>query len=203
MEQEAGMAAGSQLTYVLSVEGTAVAILRAALMPANAAQPSSGYSGLLIGAQVDPALTLSDAGLPLISAARKELLARGADRVVAVAPLPGLCAWVVDNAAWEHLDDQAPGYNAEQPGAVEAVARGVPRPGHSVLGVGTFKAARPAFERLAMTYARSTLASADSEAGMFASAGGELTNINWMHSTDPEALRDCAGCTATLRFPSV
>jgi hypothetical protein len=37
------------------------------------------------------------------------------------------------------------GLTEEQRGAVEAVARNEPRPGHSVLGVGTFEAAKPAF----------------------------------------------------------
>ena len=198
MEREAGQAAGSQLTYVLSVQGTAVAILRAALMPSG-----SGFSGLLIGAQADPALALADIGPPLIRAARAELTTRGAERVVAVAPLPGLCRWVVDNSAWTaaEAEDAKPADILEIAAAVEAVAKGVPRPGHSVLGVGTFKAARPAFERLAFGYAQRTLAlDPDSEVAMFTGEGAELVQINWMHDASEEALRDCAGCTATLRF---
>ena len=71
MEAEAGSASGTQLTFVLSVENTAVAILRAALMPTG--QSTGGPSGLLIGAQVDPALSLSSVGKPLIRVARNEL----------------------------------------------------------------------------------------------------------------------------------
>ena len=196
MEVEAGTAAGSQMTFVMSCEGTAIAIMRAALMPVE-----NATFGLLIGTQCDPALSLSSVGAPLISAAQEELRQRGAERLMAVAPLPGLCQWVVAQEAWTRIDRSAPGFDDEQVGAVEAVARGVPRPGHSVLGVGTFKAARPAFERLAFEYAMQTRTDADAEHAMFAAAGAELAGINWMHNPEPEALRDCAGCTASLRFP--
>ena len=53
-----------------------------------------------------------------------------------------LCAWVVETRAWERVDGAKCGYDDETAGAVEAVARGRPRPGHSVLGVGTFKVGR-------------------------------------------------------------
>lgn len=194
MEAEVGPGAGTQLTSVLSVQGTAVAILRAAVRSTEAA--------LLIGAQVDPALSLSSVGKPLIRAARNELKLRGCERVVAVAPLTGLCAWVRAERAWEGLDAAAPDYDAEQPEAVEAVAKGVPRAGHSVLGVGTYRAARPPFERLAMTYANASLADADAELAMYASSGAVLERVHWMHATDEGALRDCAGCSVSLRFPA-
>ena len=50
-----------------------------------------------------------------------------------VAPLPGFCQWIVSEAAWHALDKNDPSYDAEQPAAVEAVAKGVPREGHKVL----------------------------------------------------------------------
>ena len=200
MEAEAGSAAGTQITFVLSVESTAVAIIRAALMPSG--QSTGGPSGLIIGAQVDPALSLSSVGVPLVRAAKNELKARGCERIVAVAPLTGLCEWVVAGQKWSTLDAAAPDYDADQPGAVEAVAKGVPRPGHSVLGQGTFKAAKPALVRLAHEYATSTLDDPDAEHAMYAANGAQADSlgINYMHATDPDALRECAGCTVTLRF---
>ena len=39
---------------------------------------------------------------------------------------------------------ESEGLTEEQRGAVEAVARNEPRPGHSVLGVGTFEALKSA-----------------------------------------------------------
>ena len=91
LEAEAKSAPGSQLTLVLSVESTAVAILRAAVMPSG---QTDGSTGLLIGAQSDPALPLSSIGPKLISTAREELKLRGVERTVAVAPLQGLCEWI-------------------------------------------------------------------------------------------------------------
>ena len=194
MEVEAGTAPNSQFAFVLDIEGTTVGIMRAALVQQTTA--------MLIDAQCDPALCMSSIGAPLIQAAREELKLRGAERVVAVAPLPGLCKWIASEAAWDRLDSGAPDFAPDQPGAVEAVAKGIPRPGHSVLGVGTFKAAEPAFKRLAMEYAATKLtADGDAEVAMFVTAGAEVMGINWMHAQSEEALRDCAGCTVTLRFP--
>lgn len=189
---EAGTTADSQLTFVLRVEETRVAILRASLL--------NGATGLLVGTQCDPALTLAAVGPPLVRAALKELKVRGAERVVAVAPLAGLCAWVSQHKLWEKLDASAPDHDPEQAGAVEAVARGVPRPGHSVLGRGTFAAAQPAFVRLASAYVAQAIGrpDPDSEAAMFVHTGGEVLGINWMQATDEESLRDCAGCTAHI-----
>ena len=60
------------------------------------------------------ALTLTAAGTPLVRAALDELRARGAERVVAVAPLAGLCAWVVEHKLWEKLDATAADHDPEQ-----------------------------------------------------------------------------------------
>ena len=145
--------------------------------------------------------TLDDESVPHVSR-RPQLKLRGAQRVVALAPLHGLCGWIVSEAAWERVDSSMPGFDPEQPAAVEAVARGVPRAGHSVLGVGTFKAAEPAFKHLALEYAARCTGDADSEVAMYSAAGAEIVGINWMHAQDEEALRDCAGCTVSMRLPS-
>ena len=117
LEAESGAPAGSQLTFVLSVEDTAVAIMRAALL--------QGETGLLIGTQCDPALCLTTVGAPLIGAAREALELRGAQRILAVAPLTGLCGWVVENKLWQKIDRESATFHEDQPGAVEAVAKGV------------------------------------------------------------------------------
>ena len=193
LEAEAGSESGSNITYVLSVENTAVGILRAALMPSG-----GDVTGLLIGAQVDPALSLSTIGKPLIHAACDELRRRGAVRVMAVAPLPGLCSWIVTEEAWKR-----PELDADAAGAVEAIAKGIPRKGHSVLGQGTFKAGMASISMLALEYADAFLRhDADSEVAMFLEEGAELARTNYMHAQDPESLRDCVGCTVALNFPA-
>ena len=62
------------------------------------------------------------------------------DKIAGVARLDGshgLCAWVRDTKAWERFEEP-------ERSAVEAVATNTPRPGHSVLGKGTFEAAKEA-----------------------------------------------------------
>ena len=96
-------------------------------------------------------------------------------------------------------------FSPDQPEAVEAVAKGIPRKGHSVLGVGTFKAARPAFIKLAEEYCALTTElpnAAELEAAMYMAEGATPMGINWMHAQDEDALRDCAGCTVSMVFPT-
>jgi hypothetical protein len=194
MQAEAGATDGSQIAFALSVEGTAVGFMRAALMNATA--------GLLIGTQCHSALSMSSVGSPLIHAARNELAARGAKSLMALAPLHGLCEWIVTEKAWERLE-KMPGFEPDQLSAVEAVAKGAPRPGQSVLDAETFKAAEPAFKYLATEFSARLMGDADSEVAMFGAAGAHVIGINWMHATDETALRDCAGCTATMHFSQV
>ena len=40
----------------------------------------------------------------------------------------------------------------------------------------------------------------DAEVAMFSAAGAEPAGVNYMHATDADSLRDCAGCTVSLRF---
>ena len=112
---EVGGSADNQVTFVLTVQETRVAILRASML--------NGNTGLLVGTQCDPALTLTAAGTPLVRAAIDELKARGAERVVAVAPLAGLCAWVVEHKLWEKLDASAPDHDPEQAARVRGRVR--------------------------------------------------------------------------------
>jgi len=71
-----------------------VGMLRAALWHADRAGDVS--TAMLFAPQCHPALPLSIAALPLIDAARATLHQHGAERVAAVAALPGLCEWVVE-----------------------------------------------------------------------------------------------------------
>ena len=188
--------AGTAFAFALrSGEADAeVGLLRAALWHADRAGDVS--TAMLFAPQCHPALPLSIAALPLIDAARATLHQHGAERVAAVAALPGLCEWVVETRGWE-----GEGLTEEQRGAVEAVARNEPRPGHSVLGVGTFGAAQAAFEPLALRFAERD--HADAQCTAFRGAGASLMGVHWMHSSTLEDLRDSAGCTASFEFPPV
>ena len=99
---------------------------------------SSGSSGwrlywLRLEPDGSPEATFSAAGSCL-------RLPRASAKSVAGAALAGHIGLTYFRHRWE-----GEGLTEEQRGAVEAVARNEPRPGHSVLGVGTFEAAKPAF----------------------------------------------------------
>ena len=76
----------------------------------------------------------------------------------ALAALHGLCAWVGEQLQEKQQQDK----NNDTPlwkdisdleiEAVRAIATGVPRPGHSVVGVGTFRDGKAAWGRLAKHY---------------------------------------------------
>ena len=156
--------AGKAFAFALrsGEDAAEVGLLRAALWHADRAGDVS--TAMLFAPQCHPALPLSIAALPLIDAARATLHQHGAERVAAIAALPGLCEWVVDTRGWE-----GEGLTEEQSGAVEAVARNEPRSGHSILGVGTFDAARAAFEPLALQFAGHD--HADAQCTAFRTAG--------------------------------
>ena len=121
-----------------------------------------------------------------------EMRKLGAEDVDALASLSGLCAFVAEERAWKDLDEPARG-------AVEAIALGRPRQGHSVLGQGTFRDAEEAWSTIALDYAA---CSTHGEAAVFREAGAGLVGINWLHDTSPEAISDSSGSTASFRFPS-
>ncbi|KAJ1454564.1 hypothetical protein M885DRAFT_521457 [Pelagophyceae sp. CCMP2097] len=126
----------------------------------------------------------------LASRAAEEMKEFGAKDVSAVSLLPGLCDWVQVAEAWQRFPP--PGRDA-----VEAVAKRRPRPGHSVLGAGTFKDAEAAWKTLALGYAECTT---EGEALMYRSAGARLIGVNYMHETSEEALNASAGTTAIYAF---
>ena len=115
------------------------------------------------------------------------------DKIAGVARLDGshgLCAWVRDTKAWERFEEP-------ERSAVEAIATNTPRPGHSVLGKGTFEAAKEAWTTLALGFADRAEVG---EAAIFRGAGAKLAGINWLHDTSPAALEGSGGATAAFHF---
>ena len=95
-------------------------------------------SGVLFGAATHPKLPLV-AVRPLVDAALDERRDR-----FALAALPGLCLWASGVISSEQgaLKEQ---FGEEAVEACEAIALHRPRKGHSVLGQGTFRDAKPAW----------------------------------------------------------
>ncbi len=138
---------------------------------------------------------ISHEGLPLSACmplVRHALAAAGPESPLAVAKLNGLCAWVAAMAT-EDLEAE---FGSEAAGAVLAVANGRPRPGHSVLGQGTFRAAEPAWTALAGRFAETAAAE---EANVYRDAGFFVHSIRHMADASPEGLAQSGGAMAILK----
>jgi len=120
------------------------------------------------------------------------VLANGS-KPMALAPLHGLCASVA-------LIDEtklAAEFGDEAAEAVKAVSIGRPRPGHSVLGQGTFRAAASAWQVLAQRYALSE----DEEVKLYRNAGLSDLRIQAFGDMSAQALTRSGGAVAWLAFP--
>ncbi|KAG8468879.1 hypothetical protein KFE25_007397 [Diacronema lutheri] len=129
------------------------------------------------------------AALPLVEHA---LSRRGAR--AAIAALPGLCAFVEDVGS-ERLVAE---FGDEAGAAVLAVALGQPRPGHRVLGQGTFRAAQPAWAVLAARFAGSHRAE---EAALFRVAGLTDWRVQPLADMSPARLAESGGAVVLLALP--
>jgi hypothetical protein len=98
-------------------------------------------------------------------------------------------------------------FGSEAGGAAMAVALGKPRPGHSVLGQGTFAAAQPAWETLAERYIDDQLGrpegllGSSSELALYMEQGGTRVGIAAMQDTSPAGLATAGGAMVVVAFP--
>ena len=166
--------------------------------------PDGFKTALIHSLQCDPALPLALAQYPLVTKAMETLTSEdiGVKRVLGIVPLPGLCAWLVNERAWERVvegawHDEAHTWEAQR-AAVEAVARGEPLDGQSPFDEQTLAAAKLPIEGMALEYA--AIEDVDAECTAMALARGRLAGIHWLHDKSEEALRSSVGCTASFEF---
>lgn len=81
--------------------------------------------------------------------------------------------------------------------AVRAIATGIPRPGHSVVGAGTFRDGEAAWKALAREYVELGLAP---EANLYQKEGGRLVAIEHLADRNPDYLDSAGGAMARLFF---
>lgn len=81
--------------------------------------------------------------------------------------------------------------------AVRAIATGIPRPGHSVVGAGTFRDGEEAWKALAREYVELGLAP---EANLYLREGGRLVSIEHLADRNPDYLDSAGGAMARLFF---
>lgn len=140
---------------------------------------------------------------PLLERALKDAASQG-EQPQALATLHGLCAWVHDcledkarSAVLATLDE-----TSKQ--ACIAIATGVPRPGHSVVGAGTYRDAEAGWKALAQEFCQ---AAPSAECRLYLQAGKDLSvpqatlvGIEHLADTQPEYLQSAGGAMARYFF---
>ena len=82
--------------------------------------------------------------------------------------------------------------------AAKAIATGVPRPGHSVVGQGTFRDGQDLWKELAHEYVVTVGGSA--EANLYQQQGGNLVGIEHLADTSPANMKAAGGAIARFYF---
>jgi len=131
---------------------------------------------------------------------------------VAVASLTGLCRWV--SKAIEE-EESMEGDVSSQPSnihtaisslrannenlyeAVKAIATGIPRPGHSVVGQGTYRDGESGLKDLAEIYLNEEMSD---EAELYKDSGAKLIGIDYLSDMSRESLVDMGGSMARFTF---
>eukprot|EP00559_Dactyliosolen_fragilissimus_P002496 CAMPEP_0184864922 /NCGR_PEP_ID=MMETSP0580-20130426/16356_1 /TAXON_ID=1118495 /ORGANISM="Dactyliosolen fragilissimus" /LENGTH=215 /DNA_ID=CAMNT_0027363877 /DNA_START=373 /DNA_END=1020 /DNA_ORIENTATION=- len=160
---------------------------------------------------------------PLLEKARDDASEFG-DQPQALANLNGLCNWV--RSSFELIESGKEDndctsevlrrLNADQSDegkvtyeAVRAIATGIPRPGHSVVGVGTFRDGESGWKMLAKEYASNshstatddgTIFEGSNEANLYRNGGGVVVKIELLGNTSEAYLRDAGGAMARFFF---
>jgi len=155
--------------------------------------------------------------MPLLEAALNDCAVEG-EQPHALAALNGLSTWV--QSSLENNEDASSSSNVlkemksnaennNDPNskvvleAITAIATGIPRPGHSVIGVGTYRDGKDAWQALAKEYA--SLPTTDEyyntkEATLYRTAGGEILNIEHLADTNEAYLKEAGGAMARFIF---
>lgn len=151
----------------------------------------------------DSKTTLLDACLPLLDAALLDASSDG-EQPQAVSSLHGLCCWVNSCIQGRKTSEtlsklQAAGTDeaAVSIAAVQSVASKIPRPGHSVVGQGTYRDAATAWEALAREFVK--LARSE-ECQLYQARGAELVGIELLADTRPDYMNSAGGSMARFFF---
>jgi hypothetical protein len=142
---------------------------------------------------------LGDICLPLVELALKEAGENG-DQPQAIASLAGLSEWVNSCLKAEQESTELEKLRQNDPvtfEAVEAIATGVPRKDHSVVGIGTYRDAEQGWKALAREYVERNHAE---EVNLYEKVGARLVDIEHMADQNPAYLKSAGGAMARLFF---
>ncbi len=144
--------------------------------------------------------TYAEVCKPLVKMALDDAMSQG-EEPIALASINGLSKWVVGGIDGDHdikslgilESDDASIYEA-----CVAIATGVPRPGHSVVGQGTYRDGEIGWTRLASEFV--SLKNHDGESLLYEQSGGQLIGIDYLADTSREGLMEAGGAMARFRF---
>lgn len=141
---------------------------------------------------------MKDVCLPLVDQAVRDAGENG-EQPQAIASLNGLCEWI--NECLETKgSQQLELLRSNDPLAFEAVvavSTGIPRPGHSVLGMGTFRDAEAGWKLLAEEFVELELSE---EAELYRQRGARLVKIEHLADRNPTYLASAGGAMARFFF---
>lgn len=148
---------------------------------------------------VKPTLLL--ACMPLLDAALVDASEEG-EQPQALSTLHGLSVWAASSLLGRTPSKAVKKMQQDPEKAVAleaalAIATGIPRPGHSVVGQGTYRDGAAAWEELAKEYVRLNLSE---ECQLYQARGAELVGIELLADTSPDYMRSAGGSMARLFF---
>jgi hypothetical protein len=162
------------------------------------------HRNVLFGARSFCDYSLSQVCLPLVDLAMKDAGENG-EQPQAIASLAGLSEWVQscfdeksDATSNSHelarlqTSDDSTAYEA-----VRAIATGIPRQGHSVVGIGTYRDGEEGWKALAREFVELELCE---EANLYQQRGGKLVAIEHMADKNPDYLQTAGGAMARMFF---
>lgn len=135
----------------------------------------------------------------LVDAALQDASSQG-EQPQGLATLNGLCDWVVKGIHDKEDIDVLDTLRQKDPvtyDAVVAIATGVPRESHTVVGMGTFRDGQYGWGELAKEFVRRRLGD---EAALYESKGGELVSIDHLADHSEEYVKSAGGAMARFFF---
>jgi hypothetical protein len=156
------------------------------------------HRNIVFGARASPGFSLQEVCPPLVEKAVHDAGENG-EQPQAIGSLAGLCSWI--NASLETGEcDALEQLKSSDPScfeAVKAIATGIPRPGHSVVGVGTYRDAEEGWKAVAIEFVEKGLSE---ETTLYQQQGARLVGIEHLADRNPEYLASAGGAMARLFF---
>ena len=148
-----------------------------------------------------PQYSVEDICLPLVEVALQEATENNpGEQPQAIASLKGLCKWV-DSAVQGsvHSTELARLQQNDKAGfeAVQAIATGVPRSGHSVVGMGTYRDGAEGWKALAKEFVETSMSD---ECNLYQKRDARLVDIEHLADRSPSYLQSAGGAMARFFF---